>query len=363
MKILFICGPLDYGGAGKIIKFVANYLVTKGWEIVIYSLRQKENSMELDSRIKYIGKDGVLDKKYRMLNWRFDEILQIRNVVKNEKPEIVCSFVSDHVFMSRLATIGLRGFKFVGAERGDPYTLPAKWKKPVFWAYNKCDNAIFQLEKQGMFFGDKVMKRSYVIPNPYIPLCTKPVFEGERNKTIVTAGRFEYQKGFDILIKAFAKVYAKHRDFKLIIFGSGSLKNEYMKLSHELGIDGVIEFPGYVKDVAEAVRKEGVFVLPSRFEGIPNALIEALSTGIPTVSADCTPGGPDFLTEHGKRGLLVTVDDVDATAVAINYLIEHPDEAKALGKKGAEVINYLKPEIISEQWHVVFSKILNNVKL
>lgn len=358
-KLLIVSGPLDYGGAGKIIKFVVNYLVKRGWKITIFSLRQNEKSRDLDSNIVFYGKDGAIDKKLKFLPWRIDEILQIRQIVKKEHPDVVCAFVSDHVFMSRIATIGLKGFKFVGAERGDPYTLPSKWVKPVKWAYKKCDNCIFQLKKQGEFFGSELMKKSSIIPNPYIPLCKIPVYDGERRKTIISAGRFEYQKGFDVLIRAFAKVHDKHKDYKLILLGSGLLLKDYVELSKELGVEQFIEYPGYVKNVAEAVSREGIFVLPSRFEGIPNALIEALSTGIPTVSANCTPGGPEFLTNNGERGILVDVDDIDATADAINYLIEHPRIAKDYGMKGTLVIQELEPSQIASQWEYTFNKILS----
>ena len=362
MKILVICGPLDYGGAGKIIKFVVNHLVNNGWAITIYSLYQKERPQTLDNRIKYVGKDGVNEKRYRFLHWRLDELLQIRMTVKRENPDIVCSFVSDCVFMSRLASLGLRTFKFVGAERGDPYTLPSKWIKPLTWAYRHCDYCIFQLQKQGLFFGKDIMSKSFVIPNPYIPLNEVSTTCSERKKTIVSAGRFEYQKGYDVLIKAFAKVYNNYPDYKLIIFGSGPLLDEYKELAKSLGISDYVEYPGYVNNVAEAVKSEGIFVLPSRFEGIPNALIEALSTGIPTISADCTPGGPDFLTDHGKRGILVKVDDVEETAEAIIYMIENPLKAVDYGKKGQDVIRELEPSRIAKQWEMAFSRILNNTK-
>ena len=72
-KIMIVCGPIDYGGAGKIIKFVVNHLVNKGWIITIYSLYQKKRPENLDKRVNYVGKDGLNDKKYKFLHWRIDE--------------------------------------------------------------------------------------------------------------------------------------------------------------------------------------------------------------------------------------------------------------------------------------------------
>ncbi len=354
MKIAFICGPLDYGGAGKIIKFVANGLVEAGIDVSIFSLWQKERPVSLSQTISFESRN--YEKKSR-LPWRFSEIRDIREFIIKTKADIVCPFVSDIVFLTKIATLGLKNFALVPAERGDPYTLPGKWKPLVRWAYTGSDYGIFQLKKQGEFFGEELMKRSYVIPNPFVPSCDINNADINRNKTIVTAGRFDYQKGFDVLIKAFAIVTKIHPEYKLIINGSGPLKDDYVALSKELGIDGLIEYPGYVNDVAYSVKDEGIFVLPSRFEGIPNALIEAMSTGIPTISADCTPGGPDFLTSSGKRGLLVKVDDVKGTAAAINYFIENPDVARQYGCRGQEIVSELEPSKILDLWIITFKDI------
>ena len=263
--------------------------------------------------------------------------------------------MSDYVFKARLATLGINNIKFVGAERGGPYTLPSKWVKLVSWAYKQCDYCVFQLHKQGAFFGAEVLKKSFVIPNPYIPLCDVSPSTEERRKTIVSTGRFEYQKGFDVLIKAFVKIHSKHPEYRMVLYGSGPLLEDYKDIALSLGISQYIDYPGYVKNVAESIKPHGIFVLPSRFEGIPNALIEALSTGIPTISVDCTPGGPDFLTEHGMRGLLLKVNDVDGTANAINYMIENPLKASEYGKKGREVISNLEPSLIANQWENAFN--------
>lgn len=289
--------------------------------------------------------------------WRFSAIMKIRQAVKDLDAKYVCGWASEMAFMVRVATLGMDRV-VISAERNDPYTLPFIWKLLEKWTYRKSDYAFFQLDKARDFYGSSMQCKSFVIPNSFVPSTKLLAYAGERKKTIVSAGRFQDQKGFDVLIKAFAKVFAVHPAYKLIIYGEGPLDNEYRKLADELGVSEAMELPGYTKDFESEVYDEGVFVLSSRFEGIPNSLIEAMSTGIPTVSTDCTPGGPDFLTNHGERGLLVKVEDVDGLASSILYLIENKAAAEEIGEKGKEVINLLDEKKITSMWIETLNKII-----
>ena len=144
----------------------------------------------------------------------------------------------------------------------------------------------------------------------------------------------------------------------MILYGEGPFLEQYKQQAERLGISGLIEYPGYVKGVAKAIREDGVFVLSSRYEGIPNSLIEALSIGIPCVSTDCTPGGPRFLTKDGNNGLLVPVDDVDAMADSINTIIENAELANRLSELGPTILSELSDDVISKKWIEAFGSIL-----
>ena len=352
-SILFIINDLDLGGAGKMMKYVIN--ISSAWfkKVSLIEVYAKEASKEIPESVKTfplgIEAKGVLGFRYKIIK-------SVRNIVKREKPDLVLTFVSDMCVNSRIATLGLNTI-VCSADRGDPYTETFPWTILTPWAFNKSDYCFFQLDKARDAYSTKVQNKGFVIPNVFIAKPGNTPYSGERRKTIVSAGRFVVEKGYDVLIKVFAKVHEKHPEYTMTIYGEGPFIDQYHKLAQELGVDDFITYPGYVKDVAASVREDGVFVLPSRYEGIPNSLIEALSVGVPCVSTDCTPGGPMFLTKGGKNGLIVPVDDVDAMTNAVLRIIENPQLAKELEAKGPEIVNDLKDEVINKMWFNAFSQI------
>ncbi len=357
--LLFVGDSIDVGGAGKMIKFVANAMADFDYKVYLLSLCQYERPSDLKVVVEYI--QGEKDANFS-LRGRIRMLRIIRRSAKNIQPTIICSFTSEVAFMSRLATIGLPVL-VASAERGDPYTLPFLWKVLVKWAYTKSDACFFQLEKAKHFFNQSVRNKSFIIPNPFILSTPVQPYNGKRNKTIVSAGRFVPEKGFDVLIRSFAVVHNKYPQYNLVLWGEGPLQNEYNKLIKSLSLNGFVSFPGYSNNVAESVRQEGVFVLSSRYEGIPNVLIEALSVGIPVVATNCSPGGPEFLTGNGERGLIVPIDDSKAMANAIIRLIEDVDLYHLFEKKGPEIRTLLDVDLISDMWKDAFKRIYEDNNL
>lgn len=349
-SIMFFINTLDVGGAAKILKYVAELTYRNGYNVILVSLFKSDKiRAALPIGIQLID----LDMNSFGYCRRLKILIKIRRLVKKLNPNIICSFISDVAFMCRLATIGLR-ITYISAERGDPYTMPLKWQLPVKWAYNKSDYCIFQLKKAMDYFGDNLKKKSYVIPNPYATNELVKPYDGVREKTIISVGRFDNQKGYDVLIKAFAKFLIEEPDYRLIIYGDGELRECLLKTAEAIGVVEKVEMPGYISNVSEKIRKAGIFVLSSRFEGIPNSLIEAMSLGIPTISTDCTPGGPAFLTDNGRRGLLVPVDDEHEMVKAMIRIASDSVLAKKLSNEGKEIVDILNPEIIENEWLGVF---------
>lgn len=353
-KILFVINYLDLGGAGKMLKYVANLCAKNFDDVSVLTLYEKKQTEDLSEKIQYFSLD---DNAKGGIVWRLLLLRKLRRKIKEINPAVVCTFVSDACVTTRLATLGLN-LKVVSAERGDPFTESFLWDKLTRWAYGKSDYCFFQLAKARDFFGEKVAKKSFVIPNVFVQEEGVTPYHGERRKTIVSAGRFVAEKRYEVLIEAFAKVHERHPEYSMIIYGEGPFIDKYHELAKSLKVDEYITYPGYVKGVAKAVREDGIFVLPSLYEGIPNSLIEALSVGIPCVSTDCTPGGPYFLTKGGKNGLLVPVDDSKAMAEAIYKIIEDQNIADDLSRRGPSIVDELTNEMVSKQWIDAFAKII-----
>ena len=349
-KLIFIVNTTAGGGAGKIVRFAAEACSDEN-DVTVIELYEEGKDIDIDGY--HLVRLGCVKRNFA---WRINLIQRLRRCIRLHSPRIVCAFISDIAVISRIATLGLR-LTFISAERGDPYTQSTKWDRLVKWAYNTSDYCIFQLEKARDYYGSKVVAKSFVINNPCIPPDNVVPYFGERKKTVVSVGRFAPEKGYDILIKAFSNVVKKHPDYKLILYGDGPCKNDLLGLVENLCLKAFVSFPGYISNSETVIRCEGIFVLPSRFEGIPNALIEALSIGIPTISTNCTPGGPDLLTDHGKRGMLVPVGDVKSLENAIDVLIENPELRKEYSLRGPEILSVFSKDVISERWRDAFAAI------
>ncbi len=354
-RIVFVINSLKIGGAAKMIQFVASNVSVLFDDVTMVSIYDSKSYGDLPDTINRADL-GVNSKLFFPIRF-FLIITRLRRFFKKSQPDYICSFVCDVAFFTRVSSLGL-GAILISAERGDPGVYSRLYQSVIRWTYSHSDYCFFQLERARDHFGKIIKEKSFVIPNPYVAQSGVTPFNGPRKKTIVSAGRFTWQKGFDILIKAFARVLEVYPEYQLLLYGSGPLEHEYHMLCRELGIENKVLFPGYVECVPKAIREEGLFVLSSRFEGIPNVLIEAMSVGIPTVSTDCTPGGADFLTCHGKRGLLGPIDDVQVLSDNICKLIGNESLYKYLEVEGPKVLVELNPKTISQEWQLAFSKII-----
>lgn len=352
--ILFIATSLVEGGAGKMVHHIAGVLATKYVDVYAIAVNE-ERPITVNNGVKYLR---PLCEHHGGIKGFYNTIRAIRKTVREISPNIVISFVSDVAVSTRIATLGMKDIIVASADRGDPYTLGQPWEFLCRWAYRNSDYCFFQLEKTRDFFDRKVRDKSFVIPNAAF-FNGKVGSHQRKNKTIVGAGRFVWEKGFEDLIEVFNNIHKKHPDYSLILYGDGPFQLKYEEKVHSLDLDNCVSFPGYTNNIADALLNEGVFVLPSRYEGIPNVLIEALLIGIPTVSYDCNPGGPRFLTNGGERGELVSANDKEGLERSIIKIIEDEDLYSKYEKEGPGIITQLSPEKVENKWLDAFQKILS----
>ncbi len=173
----------------------------------------------------------------------------------------------------------------------------------------------------------EIAEKSQTPPShPWLPSTTLPVILG--------VGRLVPQKDFPTLLKAFAHVQKKYPS-RLLILGEGRERARLEALASELGIEENVSFPGFESNPYAFMSRASVFVLSSAWEGLPNALIEALACGCPVVSTNC-PSGPQEILDNGAFGQLVPVGDDQALAEAILHTLEHPPNAERLRSRAAE---------------------------
>ena len=174
-------------------------------------------------------------------------------------------------------------------------------------------------------------------------------------KTVLAAGRLTGQKGFDLLIPAWAQVAAKHPDWRLRICGEGQGRPKLEALVEEHGLGDSIEMPGAC-DMDEAMGSASIFVMSSRYEGFPLILIEAMSKAMAVVSFDC-PTGPADVIDNGRNGLLVPLGDVDGLGRAMLELIEDEELRRRCGPAAAETAATFRIENIGPMWEELFEEL------
>jgi len=353
-SILFVIHQIRYGGADKILSYIANQLSKSNYDVHIYTYEGTTSYYELDNYIEYIPEKNIATK--RILR-RFVQIYQVKKIINRVKPDVVISFLQNPNTISILATLFTK-VPVIICERGDPYRYGTQKSKIFKFIYHFAQGLVFQTEGAKDYFSKKIIRNSVVIPNP-VTQKNKYDSEIKRNNEIVFVARFELiQKRQDIMLKAFAKVAKEYPEIKLVFYGDGQDLETIQNMVVDLGVEDKVQFAGVVNNISDTIRLSKMFVLTSDYEGIPNALIEAMSVGLPVISTDCSPGGARMLIENKVNGVIVPKGDVDEVAKAIKIYIDNPDVAEQYAKKATEIADKYSPEKIINMWSNYIDKIL-----
>jgi glycosyltransferase involved in cell wall biosynthesis len=199
----------------------------------------------------------------------------------------------------------------------------------------------------------KGMTNLTVIPNPIT--INQGQHTNGQSKQVIAVGRYTNQKGFDLLISAWKTVNKKHPDWILNIYGGGN-KDAYQKQIDEVGLTNVIKCNGPVSNIAEKYQESSIFVLSSRFEGLPLVLMEAMSVGLPPVAFTC-PCGPRDIIHDGEDGILCENGNIEELAEGICQLIENEQLRQEMGQKAAQNIQRYTIDNIMKQWDELFQEI------
>ena len=357
MKIQFFIGGLSGGGAERVTCNLANILVNRGHEIKILTMSDDTPSYDIDIKIKRIPLLRSNERK----GFLYNSIIRFTRLIK-----YLCKQKIDvYVVMLPITTIlllQLRKFtkaKVIAAERVDPSQYPVKKQKQLKSLAHKADGWVFQTEEERNWYGETTGKALVsIIPNAINPDFIREPYQGERKQMIVTAGRLTEQKNHELLIKAFAGISKDYPEYQLVIYGDGPKKEHLEKVAENSGVQGKVLFPGYTTNIGETIKDASMFVLSSDYEGMPNALMEAMALGLPCVSTDCNGGGAKFLIENEKNGLLVSKSDVDALAAAMERMLSDREFAEQCGREAHKICERLAPEKIYGQWESFIKQVV-----
>lgn len=352
MEYLFINASLTDGGSERVMTMLANQFADSGLDTSMLLLREKTTvNYAVSPNLKCHQLHYDTTNKLKILIKRF---LRVRRQVKEIQPDTIISFMWDINIFTLIACLGLHQ-KIVISERAHPQIGTGNWIRNCWkkfgqrYVYLLADRIVLQTEQVRQYYHPSIQKKCVVIPNPISPNLPT-VWDKERKKEIVAAGRFTPQKNFPMLIRAFAAFRNEHPDYELVIYGEGSLRSEYIKLINKLNVSNCVRLPGYVSDVNEKMRTAAMYVSSSDFEGISNAMLEALAMGVPSICTDCPVGGAAMAIQNEKNGILIPVGDEQALYQQMCHLTENEKYAEALSKNALNIKEEYSIEKIANRW-------------
>lgn len=349
MRCLFVSAGMLFGGAERVTSILTNEWGKKGSETKILVTRT-----EAISKYPLSDKVTVVSCYEDVKKAKIGQVAiigAVRQICKEWKPDVVISFYNDLCALSALAITGLH-IPLIYSERNDPNRTN---QRPIDQVYrkiveNRADKIVFQTKGAQACYPPKVQKKSVVILNP-LDTSTFPMHDfANEKKEIVSVGRLEPQKNQKLLIEAFLLIADEFPDYNLVIYGEGSLRRELESHIEQLGLQKRVMLPGAKEGIQECIKDASLFVLSSDYEGIPNALIEAMAIGLPCVSTDCSPGGARELIESGENGLIVECGNPKMLANAVKSLMVKREQSKQIGIQARAIRNRVDKCQIADRW-------------
>ena len=399
-KIVF-CTPALYsaGGVERVVSFKAGYFAEQlGFDVTIivtegegcacyFPLSDKVKVINFELGFEELWKASFIKKVFLYLTKQRQYKKMLKAELMRIRPDITISMLRREInFLTKISD----GSKKIGElhvnranyrnfETNDSNGLKRLfaryWMKSLVGRLKQLDQLVVLTDKSKASWPE--LSNVTVIPDP-IPIYPPPIplpkgvgieVKSEKcAKRVVTIGRYAYQKGYDLLLQAWAEVEPQitqiftesgSEEWTLDIYGQGD-QTDYRQLMTELGIDtDRCHLNGPLEDVVKVYQDSSIFVLSSRFEGFGLVLVEAMACGLPVVSFDC-PAGPDEIITDGVDGLLVPSGDVHTLAEKLMNLMSDKDLRERLGQQARQTVQRYDMEVLANQWTTLFEKVIKN---
>lgn len=362
MKIAFIVPSMGMGGAERVISIISDELIQRGHTVTIGMFFEEKLPVAYKLN-ENIGLEYVKSYRFNTLSNMRKSFASIEAYLKKISPDVVISFTN--VICARCSIICKKlKIPVIFSERNDPTKLLRGWHNKVYQKIltHNVKNVVFQTNGAKALYPQSIQKRSIVIVNPLDSNKFPPYYEGERKKEIVSVGRLELQKNQKMLVDSFAQIANDFPEYTLKIYGDGSLREPLTQQINALNLQDRVLLMGKQSDIFNHINDAAVFAFTSDFEGIPNALIEAMALGLPCVATRCSPGGAEEFIEDGVNGYLVDCGDVDGFAVTLRNVLQKYDDSLLAGKKASNVRVRTSVKNIVDLWETYIKKVLYDKK-
>ena len=353
--IAFYIGSLSRGGAERVMVNLSRYFCSQDYRVYLVTKTVDEPEYEVPEGVTRIIADITSEEESssRIANLK-NRIMKLRNIWKEIKPDIIVSFIRKNNLMAIASSRGMNIPVVVSIRSNPARELQGKVFKPLsLFLFRFADGIVMQTSQAKDFLPGYLQKKAVIMPNSLSEQFLSVELSDVRRKEIVTVGRIDDNKNQKMLVEAFAEIKEKFPEWSLHLYGDGDRKK---KLEEQYGAEQIV-FHGQTPDVVSCIKDSSIFVLPSRQEGMPNALIEAMALRMACISTDCPCGGPADLINSGENGILIPVDDKQALKEQLARVMSNDELRRKLGENARASVEKLNPETVNGKWKEYIEKI------
>lgn len=351
-NVVLVISSLQGGGAERVLSDMANYWARRKWKITVatWSGPEVDDFYQLCPSVARTWLDVATTNETTRSKMRSHvvRVRKLRRLVRDVKPDVILSFIDWSNVLTIIASRRLP-VRVIVSERvhvAHNHNLAWPWRVLRRLLYFRAQTVVAQTDDAARWLRHNCAAKTRTIPNPLRKL---PNFGPPREALILAVGRLYHQKGFDLLLRAFSNIKGDFENWRLLIVGAGPEKETLLRLRDELLLSADVEFAEPRKDVEALMSRAGVVILPSRFEGFPNVLLEAMGMGAAVISTDC-PSGPSEIINDGVNGRLVPVENVDELSKAMAELMSEPALRNSLGNEARKVCQRFRQDLIMREW-------------
>lgn len=363
VKITLVISDLGGGGTQRVLSKLVDDFICQGHRLTVVTLAGAEKDVfHLPFMVERRCLDAISDSSglFQAIVANYTRVRSLRRQILNSKPDVVVSFITATNILTLLACLGT-GLKVVVSERNDPARQPigVLWGGLRVFLYRFAHSVVCNSRTALQALSRYVQQdRLIYIPNNFAPTrVVKPIANElvADEKTILSVGRLHIQKNYETALKAFAASGLSKEGFTYLILGEGKERSKLEDLTERLGLETNVRFAGFTEDVGKWYQHAQCFLMTSKYEGMPNAVIEALSHGLPVVISS-TAGDGALLVEETGAGVVYEGDDENVVASALRAVCCDVEKWSDRGEAGKQYVSaYFSEDRISTLWKSAIS--------